>query len=745
MSLAPTPRRLLTRLRMLAARGPAPLAGLVRLVAAELVTEVCSIYVMRPGEVLELAATEGLRQEAVGQTRLRVGEGIVGLVAATGEALNLPDAQNHPAFAYRGETGEDLFTSMLAVPLRRAGRILGVIAVQNRNPRRYEPAEVEDLETVAMLLAEMLAAGLQIAAELPATLPNAFAAIPLAPGLGLGPAVLHGPAAPPTTTLSENPDAERARLRAAVAAMREGLDALLDTSLGNSAPEAQSPELAASREVMEAYRLAAADGGWLRRAEAAIASGLTAETAVYRAASELRERMRRVANPYVRERLADVEDMAQRLLTTLGGEPSHAPAPGAILLARRLGPAELLDWHARGIAGVVLEEGSPSGHAAILARALGLPMAAGADGIVEAAVPGDEVLLDAEEGQAVLRPEAELRQAFARALEARESRLATYATLRDHPALSRDGRRLSLMLNVGLALELDRLDAVGADGIGLFRTEIAMLSRGSVADVPEQATFYARVLDAAGDRPVVFRTLDLGADKALPGLAHPVEENPAMGWRSLRLGLDRPALLRRQARALLLGAGGRRLVIMFPMVANVAEFRAARALVLAEAARVRPAPASLTIGAMLEVPSLLWQLGPLLHEVDFLSIGTNDLLQFLFAADRSTPALATRYDILSPPVLTLLVQLVERARAAGVPLSVCGEHAGRPLEAMTLAALGIETLSMQAASLLAVKAALASTDLAKLHTFVDALLAADDGAASLREPLEAWAQDNIRF
>lgn len=745
MAPNPAPRRLLTRLRALAARGPAPLDELVRLVAAELVAEVCSLYVMRPGEVLELAATHGLRQEAVGHTRLRVGEGIVGLVAATGEALNLPDAQTHPAFAYRGETGEDMFASMLAVPLRRAGRILGVIAVQNRNPRRYEPAEVEDLETVAMLLAEMLATGIEATPELPATLPNAFPATPLAPGLALGHAVVHGQVAAPTTSLADDPEAERIRLRDAIAAMRRGLEALLDSSFGTASPAAQSPALAASREVMEAYRLAAADGGWLRRAEAAIASGLTAEAAVHHAASELRERIRRVANPYLRERLADVEDMAQRLLVALGAETAHAPAPGAILLARRLGPAELLDWHGRGVAGVVLEEGSPSGHAAILARALGLPMVAGAEGIVEAAEPGDDVLLDAEDGQAVLRPEAELRQAFSRALAARQSRLAAHEALRDQPAVSADGKRLALMLNVGLALELDRLDAVRADGIGLFRTEIAMLSRGSVADVPGQATFYARVLDAAEGRPVVFRTLDLGADKALPGLSHPIEENPAMGWRSLRLGLDRPALLRRQARALLLGAGGRRLSVMFPMVANVAEFRAARALLLAEAARVRPAPESLAVGAMLEVPSLLWQLGPLLHEVDFLSVGTNDLLQFLFAADRSTPALATRYDLLSPPVLAMLADLIARCRAAGVALSVCGEHAGRPLEAVVLAALGIETLSMQAASLLAVKAALAATDLGKLRTFVEALLAADDGAPSLREPLEAWAQDNARF
>lgn len=740
-----TPRRLLARLRDLMARGEAPMPHVVRLVAAELVSEVCSVYALRPGDILVLAATEGLRQDAVGRTRLRVGEGIVGLVAATHQALNLPDAQNHPAFAYRPETGEEPYASMLAVPVRRAGRTLGVLSVQNRTPRRYDADEVEVLETVAMLLAELLgAAGAEDGPEdgLFATVPRRFDATPLVPGLAFGPGVLAGPRHAPHRLIAEDPAAELARLEKAVAQMQRGINDLIAAGLPQ-ATGASTPEAVASREILDAYRLVAADAGWLRRVGEAIRSGLSAEAAVHRAAGELRDRMRRVVDPYLRERLADLEDLVGRLLAALDGAGPPAPLPpGAILLARRLGPAELLDWHARGIAGVVIEEGSPGGHAAILARALGLVALAGARGILEAAAPGDEVLLDADEGQVMLRPEQELRQAYLRALDERSARQAEWAVLRDQPTRTADGTPVRLMLNVGLALELGQLEATGAEGIGLFRTEIAMLARGAIVDVPEQAAVYARVLDAAGSRPVIFRTLDLGGDKLLPGAPRAEEENPAMGWRSLRIGLDRPALLRRQLRALLLAAGGRALSVMFPMVATTAEFIAARDLLQAEANRVRPAPSALSIGTMLEVPALMWQLPALLREVDFVSVGTNDLLQFLFAADRGSPALAGRYDLLSPPVLELLAELVRQCDAAGVALSVCGEHASRPLEAMTLVGLGITTLSMPASGLLPVKAMLAKLDLPALRQVIAQLRRTAGAASSVREPLAAWAREH---
>lgn len=737
------PRRLLARLRATMAAGAAPLPEVARLVSGELVAEVCSVYALRPGDILELAATHGLNAEAVGRTRLRVGEGIVGLCAATGQVMNLADAQNHPSFAYRPETGEEPYASLLAVPVRRAGHTIGVLAVQNQAARHYGEDEVEVVETVAMLLAEVLASsGVADAAEegVAATLPRHFSGAMLAGGIAIGPVMPLGTRHISRRLLADDPVVELDRLHAAAEAMQQGLDELIAARTPRLA--AGGTDAAASREVLEAYRLVAADAGWLRRIGEVIRAGLSAEAAVQRVASELHDRMRRITDPYLRERLADLEDMAGRLLTVLdGAQPVPEVPPGAIVLARRLGPAELLDWHARGAAGVVIEEASASGHAAILGRALGIPMLGGARGVLDTAEAGDEAVLNADEGQLVLRPEAEVKQIFVRALAARDAQQAGWASLRDKKAMTADGVPVRLMLNVGLALELGQLDMTGAEGIGLFRTEIAMLARGAVTDSAEQAATYARVLDAAGDRPVLFRTLDLGGDKLLPGTER-TEENPAMGWRSIRIGLDRPALLRRQLRALLLAAGGRPLSVMFPMIATVAEFRAARALLEAEARRVRPAPERLSVGAMLEVPSLMWQLPALLKAVDFLSVGSNDLLQFLFAADRGTPGLAARYDLLSAPVLDLLEQLIAAASAAGVPISLCGEAGARPLEALTLVALGMPTLSMPAAGILPIKAMLAKADLAAFRPVLGAIRRGGTESVNLREPIAVWAREH---
>ena len=715
------------------------LRELAELVAGELVAEVCTIYALRPGDTLELVATHGLNPESVGRTRLRVGEGIVGIVAATGQSQNLPDAQNHPAFAYRPETGEDPYASLLGVPIRRAGRVLGVLTVQNRAPRTYLDDEVEILETVAMLLAEVLAAaGATDGAEqgVGATMPRQFQGQTFAPGIAVGPIVVLGGSAPLLKIVADDPSKEAERLAAAAAQMRQSLDELIAERMPDG------PDGDDSREVLEATKLVAAEGSWMRRVREAVAGGLTAEAAVHRATNELRERMRRVADPYIRERLADMEDLAGRLLAALDGE-SGAPAipHGAILFARRLGPAQLLEWHARGIGGLVIEEGSTAGHAAILARALGIPALGGIRGILEACDAGDIAILDADESFVVLRPDTEVRSAYARALTTRLQIEADPAAV-CRPARTADGTALTLMLNIGLLQEVAQLDTTRAAGIGLFRTEIAMLARGMVVDVGEQTALYARVLDAAAGRPVRFRTLDLGGDKMLRDAAPMTEENPAMGWRSLRVGLDRPALLRRQLRALLLASQGRTLSVMFPMVATMAEFRAARGLLFAEAARVRPAPERLLVGCMLEVPALLWQLPALMAETDFVSIGSNDLMQFLFAADRGTPGMAARYDLLSPPVLDVMDQIMAAASGRGVEVSICGEHAARPIEAMVLASLGITTLSMPGASLLRLKSVLAGVDLVQVRAVLGAARRTASGMASLRGPMMSWAREH---
>jgi phosphotransferase system enzyme I (PtsP) len=730
-------RQLFARLREALASGTASLPDIADLVAHELPADASVIYVARAGEVLELAATCGLNINAVGRTRLRVGEGIIGLVAASGDPLNLADAQNHPRFAYRSEVGEDAMASMLAMPIKRAGRILGVLAVMSRQARVFAPVEVESLATVAMLLGEILSrAG---ATNLPEegfsdSLPRRYGGHILSAGIASGKILAYGAAAPIARLLTDDPAAELKRLEKAVDAANKSLDGLIAAAL---------PGGNASRDVLDAYRMVAQSSGWLTQVRAAIGDGLTAETAVDKVARNLRERMRRIADPYLRERLADIEDMVGRLMVALGGmAPKPARADGYILLVRRLGPADLLDWHARGIVGVAIEEASASGHAAILARALGLPAMEVDRGAVEAAHEGDEALLDAEGGTLILRPEPEVIHVYDRALAARSVRAAGLAAYRDVPAVTQDGTAVSLMLNVGLAIELDQLDRTGADGIGLYRTEIAALAAGGVPDVAGQAAEYGRVMDRAKGRRVQFRTLDLGADKMLPGESNQGEENPAMGWRSLRVGLDRPAILRRQLRALLLGAQGRPLAIMFPMVATVEEFRAARDLLDAEAARIRPAPETLEAGTMLEVPALLFQLPGLLAEADFISLGTNDLMQFLFAADRGTPELADRYDTLSAPVLELIERLAAACEEAHVPLSICGEAAGRPLDALAFAAIGVRTLSMAGNAILPVKAALVGADLDAMRPVLRELRRAGAAGGSIREPLAAWAREH---
>jgi phosphotransferase system enzyme I (PtsP) len=729
------PRRLLARLRTIMGSGAPKLQDFVSLVAAELVAEVCSVYALRAGEILELRATIGLHSTAIGRTRLRVGEGIVGLVAATGQTLNLADAQNHPAFAYRPETGEEPFASMLAVPVRRAGRTLGVLDVQNRASRHYTDDETEVLETVAMFLADLLLSeGGDTREGFTGSVARQFDAALLSPGIVLGPAYLADGMITPKRLLADDIPAELKRLNQALRTMRHELDSLI---------EQQLPAGKDSREILDATRQVAADDGWLRRVAEVIRGGLSAEAAVHRVVQDFRGRMRGIADPYLRERISDLEDMGARLTLALSGaDQSPIDATGAILLIRRLGPAQLLEWHARGIAAVAIEDASPSGHAAIIARALGLPAVGGVRGMLEAANQGDLAVVDAEEGALILRPDPRVRETYERALAVRAARSATWRSLRAAPNLTADGAPFTLMMNAGLPLELDQLEAVGAQGIGLFRTEIAMMARGSIPDIAEQAAIYARVLDVAGDKPVYFRTLDLGSDKLLPDSPRAEEENPAMGWRSLRVGLDRPAILRRQLRALLQAAAGRRLSIMFPMVATLSEFRQARGLLLAEAARARPAPEHLAVGTMLEVPSLLWMLPELMGEADFVSIGSNDLMQFVFAADRGTPALAERYDFLSVPMLRLINTIARQAEESGIPLSLCGEAASRPLDAAVLLVIGIRTLSMSGSSILPVKEALTRLDLGAFRSFLETLRRTAATYTSLRDPIGAWARDH---
>ncbi|MDG2520898.1 phosphoenolpyruvate--protein phosphotransferase [Caulobacter segnis] len=738
------PRSLLRQIReALAGGGPAQarLDMVVRIIALSMVAEVCSIYLRRAGGDLELFATEGLSRDAVHVTRLKTGEGLVGEIVRLGRPLNLSDAPNHPAFAYRPETGEDPFHSFLGVPLLRGGRAIGVLVVQNRTERVYGEEEVEDLQIIAMVLAEMVSGGGLIdqaelkGVEIAPHKPERLKGAKFADGLAYGVAVLHEPPVAPEQLLSDDALAEEARLKYAIEALQSQIDSMLDGQHGL---------VGASYEVLETYRLFAHDRGWNRSLEEAVRSGLTAEAAVERVRSEHRARLGQARDPYLRERLHDLEDLNDRLLRHLSGEGHHARTlpDDAILIARNLGPADLLEYDRTKLKGLLLEEGSSASHAAIVARALDIPCVGRLTDLRDRVSEGDPVVVDGETGEAFLRPRQDVVAALKARIEVRNSRRAEFAKLRDTPAFTRDGHKVTLLMNAGLAVDLDILPETGAEGIGLFRTEFQFMVAEEMPRLEAQTALYEKVLDAAGGMPVTFRTLDLGGDKLVPYMELEREENPALGWRAVRMGLDRPALLRMQIRALIKAARGRELRIMFPLVASVDEFRAARVFVDQEIAwaqrRGRPAPARLDVGAMIEAPSLLWHLDALLPMTDFVSVGTNDLMQYLFAADRGNPQVADRYDFLSPPALRALKTIQQACADTGTSVSICGEMAGRPLEAFALTALGFDRLSMPPAGIGPVKQMVLSCDREAAKRGVEALIRS--GAGSIRGEIETLAR-----
>jgi phosphotransferase system enzyme I (PtsP) len=743
-------RRLLGRLRdVMAAGGTAQqrLDQVVKLIAADMVAEVCSCYVMRAGEVLELFATEGLLKTAVHETRLRVGEGLVGDIAARARTLALSDAQSHPNFAYRPETGEEIFHSLIGVPIIRGGRVIGVLVVQNKTSRHYTEEEGETLETVAMVLAELVSSGELIGRDelAPvdgnALLPLRLEGAKLTGGIGIGVAVMHEPQIIIEKLVSEDPDIERDRLRNAMSQMRRSLEEMF---------EAQDLALSGEhRDLLETYRMFAEDAGWTARITEAIKSGLTAEAAVQKVHEDTRVRMAQVSDPYLRERLHDFEDIANRLLSHLVGRPVGSAAQSdlpdnTVLVCRSLGPTELLDYDRKKLRALVLEEGSPTLHVAILARALDIPMIGRVPDALRKINGGDPVVVDADNGQIFVRPTDDILDAYALNQTARAERVAQFAAMRDLPAVTACGQKVKLLINAGLLVDVPQMHAAGADGVGLYRTEMPFMSRPYMPDVAAQRALYSNILEQAEPLPVTFRTLDVGSDKLLPYWHAEREDNPALGWRSIRISLDRPAVLRQQLRALLQAGSGRRLHLMFPMVAEVAELDRLRSILALEQRHqsgqgVAP-PAELKVGVMLEVPALAWQLPALFERVDFISVGSNDLTQFMFAIDRGNPRIADRYDVLSPGMLSFLCWIADACRVSGVTLSVCGEMAGRPLEAMALLGVGIRALSMSAPQIGPVKAMLRSLDLAPLQHFMQGLYGRPDH--SVREELRHFARDH---
>ncbi|MGL4198609.1 MAG: phosphoenolpyruvate--protein phosphotransferase [Allorhizobium sp.] len=748
--LSAGPRVLLKRLRELMAEPLEPqerLDRIVRQIANNMVAEVCSVYVLRSDGVLELYATEGLNKDAVHLAQLKMGQGLVGTIAASAQSLNLSDAQAHPAFRYLPETGEEIYHSFLGVPILRAGRSLGVLVVQNKAQRNYREDELEALETTAMVLAEMIATGelkkiTRPGLELDLTRAVTIEGDSYSEGIGLGYVVLHEPRIVVTNLLNEDSETEIRRLADALGSLRISIDDMLSRREVSMEGE--------HRDVLETYRMFAHDQGWVRRMEEAIHNGLTAEAAVEKVQSDTKARMMRLTDPYLRERMHDFDDLANRLLRQLTGFSPHSAAEGfpndAIVFARAMGAAELLDYPRANLRGLVLEEGAVTSHVVIVARAMGIAVVGQAAGAVALAENGDPVIIDGDDGKVHVRPVADLQRAYEEKVKLRAKRQEQFRALRDVEPLTKDGHRIKLQMNAGLLVDLPQLSDSGADGIGLFRTELQFMISSTMPKGEEQESFYRSVLKQAGGRPVTFRTLDIGGDKVVPYFRSQEEENPALGWRAIRLSLDRPGLLRTQLRALLKAASGAELKMMLPMVTEVSEIRAVRELMQKEIQHIskfgHQLPKKLQFGAMLEVPALLWQLDELMDEVDFVSVGSNDLFQFSMAVDRGNARVSDRFDVLGRPFLRILRDIVRAGERNKTPVTLCGEMASKPLSAMALLGIGFRSISMSPTAIGPVKAMLLGLDVGQLSEVLTAALDDDSPGVSVRDLLARHAEEH---
>ena len=715
---------------------------IIRKIIQELPVDVCSCYLIRPGDVLELYATMGLNVKAVHETFLRLGEGLIGEIALNRKPQAFENAQEHASYSFKPETNEQHFKSLAGAPILYENMLLGVISIQTKQPFVYPPELLNVLQIIALVMADILYLSVVSSAEKKISTGHQYKKIEatrLIPGIALGNAYIHRRAVL-NAVLADDVHKEIKKLEAALKTAEDEINHLI------MKPDTKSEQSG----ILETYLMFVHDKGWLQKMKQEIENGLTAEAAVLKVCAEMVRRMDLTNDSYIKERIHDFRDLTSRIIRLLHGKQliSAKKLPrNAILIAESLGPAELLDYDLSRIKGIVLEEGSQTMHVVIVARSYNIPVLSGIKDISALVLNNDVLALDADRGFLYINPADEILDEFESRLKEQkrlQSRLTQMGAL---PAVTQDGFSVSLNINAGLETDLMNVRGVTYDGIGLFRTELPFMSSEKLPDVAAQTAIYRRVISEMKDKPVVFRSLDIGSDKILPYFENRNEKNPAMGWRSIRVTLDRRAILRKQLRAFIHAGAGKTLYVMFPMISTVAEFNQARQTLEWELQRERERgclmPAEIKVGTMLEVPSLLFQLEELVKYVDFISVGTNDLTQFLFATDRSNPLIWSRYDTLSPPFLRMMQFVQQTCEKANVECSVCGEMASHPLEAVALIGLGFKKLSMNPAALGRIKAVVRSMNQEKVHEFLLRYLS--DTTATLRPLLQAYVTDHEIF
>ncbi len=726
--------------------GEKKLSQIVELISSKLKTDVCSIYILRAGDVLELFANIGLNPSSIHAARLSLGEGLVGYIAAQAVPLNLSDAKNHPNFVYLPITGEETFNSFLGVPLIRGGRVLGVLVIQNREQRVYNDDIVDTLQTIAMVVSEVVASGDLInKAELDKgsgerLFPRHYKGVKLSSGMAIGNAYIHHANIEVTKFVADDSEYEQKRFIDALNETRRSIDEIIETSDKYGNEELSS--------VMEAYRLFAYDQGWAEKISDAIEGGLTAEAAVQKVQEQIRVKMEKSNNSYLIERMYDIETLGNRVMLCLTGdkdrEKEKKPDSEFILVARQIGPAELLEYDRKKIKAIIMEDSSTTSHVVIIAKALDIPTVGGVRGITSHVKNGESLVVNGNSGEIYLSPTEEIERSVANFIKLQNERKLYFASHRNEPAITVDGKRVMVNMNAGLFIDTSALHESGADGIGLYRTELPYMMAKSFPTIASQADIYSQVLKNSDGKRVIFRTFDIGGDKHVSYIKAPMEENPAMGWRATRIALDHPSILKRQIRALIKAAEGFDLYIMFPFISEVSEFLYSKQLMLRELEDLKKQnaimPSSIKYGVMIEVPAIIWQLDNLFQHIDFASIGSNDLMQFTFACDRNSREVSGRYDNISHGVFNMLEYIINKAKKNNVEIGFCGEMASKPIEAMCLIALGYESLSMPAASVGSIKQAIRNLNLAKFKDLLDSLRAKN--ISNLRGIITDYAKDN---
>lgn len=720
------------------------LEQIVALIATKMSADAANCYVAIDDYTLELFASYGFNHGVAHKIYLRFSEGLVGEVAQNNRSLAVSDAWSHPKFSYKPDLGEENYKSFLGVPLIRWNRAIGVLTIQHREQHEYTPQEIDSLETIAMVLSELVASDemneykKKLIKERGVVDREKVRGLSLSKGYGLGNAVVHRRRQAVTKIFAEDKQQELQRLETAHRQMNEDLEKkFTSTKLG----------IGEHVEILDAYRMFAQDKGWYKKIADNVMGGLTAEAAIERAYEDMWNRLSGTTDNYLKERLHDLRDVADRLQSYLRGDfgaVESIDSENIIVVAMTMGPADLMDYDYSKIRGLIIEDGTPTMHVAIVAKALGIPVVAKIKGIFDEIKTGELIAIDGNEGYVYQNPSAAVQARFRDKIAEKARLQAKLEELRDKPSVTKDGVRINLYINVGLAFDLDYIASTNCDGVGLYRTEIPFMASEAMPDVDRQQVYYQELMDKAGDRKVIFRSLDVGSDKLLPYWTNSGEENPAIGWRSIRITLDRRAILRKQVRAFLRAAAGKELNVMFPMISNLNEFEEAKETLMIELEkekrRGRDVPKKVNVGLMIEVPALIFQLDAILEKADFISIGTNDLAQFLFACDRGNPRLTERYDVLSSPFLKMMGEVVEKANKHGVYCSVCGEMAGNPIEAMALIGLGFRNLSMSGSSFGRVKSMVRSANAGDLSDYIHTLLKSQK--KSLRPQLISYAYDH---